>query len=254
MKISIFVIQTHVQMLVKTQAIVLRTIKYGDSQLITDLFTQSMGNVSFIQRMHTGKGGRVGKPYFQPLTILDIEFDERPNKQLQRIKEMRLAYPFSTIPFNSYKLSISLFLSEFLYFSVRGEHEVGALYQYVENSIRWLDSAEGAFANFHLVFMMHLTRFIGFYPNLENWHAGDFFDLRNGVFCSLVPLHPDFIPPNEAAKISQLMRMNYETMHLFRFSREERNRCANLILRYYRLHIPTFPELKSISVLQDLFR
>ncbi|MBS5614705.1 MAG: DNA repair protein RecO C-terminal domain-containing protein, partial [Prevotella buccalis] len=165
-----------------------------------------------------------------------------------------LAYPFSTIPFNSYKLSISLFLSEFLYFSVRGEHEVGALYQYVENSIRWLDSAEGAFANFHLVFMMHLTRFIGFYPNLENWHSGDFFDLRNGVFCSLVPLHPDFIPPNEAAKIGQLMRMNYETMHLFRFSREERNRCANLILRYYRLHIPSFPELKSLSVLQDLFR
>ena len=182
MKISIFAIQTHVQMLVKTQAIVLRTIKYGDSQLITDLFTQCMGNVSFIQRMRTGKGGRVGKPYFQPLTILDIEFDERPNKQLQRIKEMRLAYPFSTISFNSYKLSISLFLSEFLYFSVRGEHEVGALYQYVENSIRWLDSATDAFANFHLVFMMHLTRFIGFYPNLENWHAGDFFDLRNGVF------------------------------------------------------------------------
>ena len=75
MKISIFAIQTHVQMLVKTQAIVLRTIKYGDSQLITDLFTQAMGNVSFIQRMRTGKGGRVWKPYFQPLTILDIEFD-----------------------------------------------------------------------------------------------------------------------------------------------------------------------------------
>ncbi len=195
MKISIFAIQTHVQMLVKTQAIVLRTIKYGDSQLITDLFTQAMGNVSFIQRMRKGRSSRAGKPYFQPLTILDIEFDERPNKQLQRIKEMRLA-----------------------------------------------------------VFMMHLTRFIGFYPNLENWHAGDFFDLRNGVFCSLVPLHPDYIPPDEAAKIGQLMRMNYETMHLFRFSREERNRCANLILRYYRLHIPSFPELKSLSVLQDLFR
>ena len=95
-------------MLVKTHAIVLRAIKYGDSQLITDLFTQSMGNVSFIQRMRTGKGGRVGKPYFQPLTILDIEFDERPNRQLQRIKDMRLAYPFSTIPFNSYMLSISM--------------------------------------------------------------------------------------------------------------------------------------------------
>lgn len=135
MKISIFVIQTHVQMLVEMQTVVLRIIKYDDSQLITDLFAQAMGNVSLVQRVRTDKGSRVGRPYLQPPTILGTGLDERPNKQLQRIGEMRLVCPFSTIPFNSYKSSISLFLSEFLYFSVRGEHEVGTLYRYVENNI-----------------------------------------------------------------------------------------------------------------------
>ena len=42
-------------------------------------------------------------------------------------------------------------------------------------------------------------------------------------------------------------------MHLFSFSRNERNRCVELILKYYRLHVPDFPELKSTGVLQELF-
>lgn len=83
---------------------------------------------------------------------------------------------------------------------------------------------------------------------------GDFSNPHNKVFYSLVPLHPDFIPLDEAAKISQLMRMSCEAMHLSHFSRGERDRYTNLILRYYHLRIPSSPELKSLSVLQDLFR
>lgn len=241
-------------MLIKTRAIVLRTLKYGESRLIVDLFTQAMGCVSFIHSIHKSKKSRVGKQYFQPLTILEVEYDSRQNIQLQRIKEVRIAYPFCTIPFDAYKLSISLFTAEFLYHCVHGEQEVGTLYQYVEASICWLDAADGAFANFHLVFTMHLSRFIGFYPNLEDYVQGDFFDLRNGVFCSFPPSHSDYIVPVEASKIHLLMRMNYESMRLFRFSRQERNRCVDLILRYYRLHIPAFPELKSWAVLQELFQ
>ena len=54
--------------------------------------------------------------------------------------------------------------------------------------------------------------------------------------------------------MGMLMRMNYETMHLFAMSRTERNRCLEIILRYYRLHLPGFPELKSPDVLRELFQ
>ena len=67
------------------------------------------------------------------------------------------------------------------------------------------------------------------------------------------PLHPDFLGPDEARKIGLLMRVNYATMHLVKMSRTERNRCVELIVKYYRLHQPDFPELKSLPVLKEVF-
>jgi DNA repair protein RecO (recombination protein O) len=117
----------------------------------------------------------------------------------------------------------------------------------------WLDNANENFSNFHLVFMMRLSRFLGFFPNLDNYHEADYFDLREGRFVTMLPIHSDFLGIEEASKIALLMRLSYKTMHFCTFSRLERDRCAEVILYYYRLHIPNFPELKSLSVLKDLY-
>jgi DNA repair protein RecO (recombination protein O) len=240
-------------MQVKSNAIVLHALKFGDSQLIVDLLTEQMGRMSFICHIPVSKKAKIKKQFFQPLNLLSIEFDYRQNARLQHFKDIRMAEPFADIPFNARKLSICLFLSEFLTYATRDEQQNAPLYKYVESSILWLDNSQHSFANFHLVFMMRLSRFIGFFPNLEHYSVGDFFDLRSGEFCQIPPLHTDFIHPDEASKIVLLMRMNYESMHLFKMSREERNRCIELIINYYRLHIPNFPELKSLSILQELF-
>ena len=128
------------------------------------------------------------------------------------------------------------------------------LFDYVVNSIQWLDGQEDRFANFHLVFLMRLSRFLGFYPNLEDYAPGDYFDLRESVFCSLPPLHRDFLQPEDAEKVQLMMRMDYPTMHLFRMSHQERNRFLDVALTYYRLHLTDFPELKSVAVLQELYQ
>ena len=150
------------------------------------------------------------------------------------------------------KLTIGLFVAEFLYHALRDEQHDAPLFNYVRNSIEWLDGAEKNFANFHLVFLMRLSRFLGFYPNLEE--ENDYFDLRGATFCATPPLHSDFLMPQEASRIRLLMRMDYPTMHLFRLSRTERNRILELLLLYYRLHLPSFPALRSLSVLQELYQ
>lgn len=240
-------------MLIKTHAVVLHSFKYGETQLITDLLTEELGRLSFINNIPRSARGKVKKQFFQPLTLLEIEFDYRSKNRLQRIRDVRMAYPFSTIPFDAAKLSLSLFMAEFLSYATRDEQKNLALYKYVETSIRWLDSARRQFANFHLVFMIRLSRFLGFYPNLDNDQRGCFFDLRNGCFTTVLPLHPDFLTADETSKISLLMRMTPDTMHLFAMSRHERNRCAEIVLFFYRLHIPNFPELKSFEVLKEVF-
>ncbi|MBR5749386.1 MAG: DNA repair protein RecO [Prevotella sp.] len=240
-------------MLTKTPAIVLHSLKYGETRLIVDMFTRSHGRLSFIVSLPKSPKGKIKKQFFQPLTMLEIETDVRPKLQLQKLSDVRLLYPFSTIPFEPDKLAISLFVAEFLYYAVRGEQQNVPLFDYVADSIQWLDGQEGRFANFHLVFLMRLSRFLGFYPNLDGYTPGDYFDLRESVFCALPPVHRDVLQPQEAEKVQLMMRMDYSTMHLFQMSHDERNRLLEVALVYYRLHLPDFPEMKSIGVLQELY-
>ena len=241
-------------MLTKTQAIVLHSLKYGETRLIVDMFTRSQGRQSFIVSIPKSVKGKIKKQLFQPLTLLEIEYDLRPKLQLQKLSDVRLASPFSSIPFDPNKLSISLFIAEFLYYALRSEQRNEPLFDYIVNSIQWLDAQTNRFANFHLVFLMRLSRFLGFYPNLDHYQAGDYFDLRESVFLPVPPVHRDFLHPQEAEKIQLMMRMDFPTMHLFRMSHQERNRLLEISLIYYRLHLPDFPELKSVSVLQELYQ
>lgn len=241
-------------MLTKTQAIVLHSLKYGETRLIVDMFTRTFGRQSFIVSIPKTSKGKVKKQFFQPLTLLEIETDIRPKLQLQKLNDVRLMSPFVSIPFEPDKIAISLFVAEFLYYALRSEQRNELLYDYLENSIMWLDGQQDRFANFHLVFLMRLTRFLGFYPNLDDYDTGDYFDLRESEFIKNPPIHRDFLHPDEAQKVQLMMRMDYPTMHLFRMSHEERNRLLEVSLNYYRLHLPDFPEMKSIDVLKALYQ
>lgn len=240
-------------MLTKTQAIVLHSLKYGETRLIVDMFTRSYGRLSFIVNIPKSSKSKIKKQFFQPLSLLEIEVDVRPKLQLQKLSDARLAWAYSSIPFEPSKLSISIFLSEFLYYALLSEQHNENLFDYIVNSIQWLDGQPDRFANFHLVFLMRLSRFLGFYPNLDDYQAGNYFDLRESVFCLAPPVHRDILNPEDAGKVQLLMRMDYSTMHLFRMSHQERNRFLEVALKYYRLHLPDFPEMKSVSVLQELF-
>lgn len=246
-------------MLIKTKAIVLHSFKFGESRMIVDMFTCEAGRLSFAVPIPKTSKGRLKKQYFQPMTLLEVECDIRQRIQLQKLKDARLLTTYAAIPFSPEKLAISLFVAEFLYHALRSEQQNKPLFAYICDSMQWLDMAATGYANFHLTFLMRLSRFLGFYPNLEEWEEknGEFgnllFDLREARFCRMTPLHRDFLNPDEARMIHLLMRMDFPTMHLFRLSHQERNRIVEVLLQYYRLHIPQFPELKSLAVLQELW-
>jgi DNA repair protein RecO (recombination protein O) len=243
-------------MLQKTTGIVLYTLKYNDASTIVEIYTELCGRASFVAWIPRSKKTGIRLGLFQPLALIEFEADfHHTTTSLYRIKEAKSILPFTTIPYDPFKSAISLFLAEFLYRSLREEEEDRSLFAYLKYSILWLDKVQEEYANFHLVFLMHLSHFLGLYPNLENYHKGDYFDLLNASFTSTRPLqHSFFILPEDASRLPYLTRMNYETMYLFKMNRTERVRCLTIINEYYRLHLPGFPpELKSLKILRELF-
>ena len=240
-------------MITKTRGIVLRSVRFGESSLIVDVLTKSSGRVSFMVHIPKTSKGKIKKQYFQPMTLLDFEYDFRQRSNLQRIKDVRVSLPYSSIPIDPAKSCISLFLSEFIYYATRNEQENPTLFTYISTSLEWLDNAYEDFANFHLVFMMRLGKFLGFHPFLEDFTPGCFFDLRNGYFTLSMPLHTDFLNAADAGHLYNLMRMNFDTMKLFKLSHDDRNRITEIVLRYYKLHLPNMPELQSFDILREVF-
>lgn len=240
-------------MLMKSRGIVLHITKYSDEAVIADVLTEQAGRVSFLVRVSRSPRAAVHHTLFSPLALLELIWEQRGTAGLRRPKAAQVWRPFVTIPYEPHKAAIAFFIADFLRHAVRTEAEPGRIFDYVADSLEWLDTCHSGFANFHLVFLMRLARFLGFEPNLEGWRPGDCFDLEAGRFTAVPPPHRHTIRPDEAARLPLLMRMNYGTMRLFRFSGNERSRLLEHINSYYRLHLPDFPELKSLAVLKEIF-
>ena len=242
-------------MLQRTRGIVLHTFKIKDNQLIAVVYTQQWGRMSYITTIP--KSHKAGGKHLllQPLAEVELEADMKPRTSLYRIKSLLPVQPLVSIPYHPVKSSIALFLQEFLYHAIREEGQSSeAFYAYLSHSVHWLDLSEKNFANFHLVFLLRVSRFLGLFPNVDNYRPGCWFDMLNATFVPSQPqAHVYFVSPDECIHLVNLMRLKFATMHLFKMNRTERMRLLTLINDYYRLHLPDFPELNSLAILKEVF-
>lgn len=236
-----------------TKAIVLRTIRYSDSRLVVSLFTESHGMVSALVRI--ARGGRLGGrgALWQLLNILDISMEYRPTADFQKLGEVSMSSPWKDLPYHPVKASISMFLADFLYHSIKEEGENRPLFEFLSNSLTWLDEADGVVADFHLLLMLRMTRFIGILPGVEGYAKGKVYDLKSSGYTAQLPIHGQYLCPERAAWIPLLLGMDYSQMRHLRLNRAERRNMLEVLLLYYRLHVPAFGELQSIDVLRELF-
>jgi DNA repair protein RecO (recombination protein O) len=235
----------------KTTGIILHSTKYTDSATIVTVYTRLFGRVSYlIYGVNKKKSiGRAG--LLLPLSIIDIEVKHTPGKSIQHIKEIRMEHQFTGIPFDPIKNSVALFICEILFKTLKQVEPDENMFLFLENSILQLDCGYEGIQNFHLVFLLKLTRYLGFEPNVEE--SGKYFDLMNGVFLKEKPFHVHFLLPDVALQFSTLLQIDYTNMSNLILTRESRSILLKSIVEYYRLHIPEFNNLNSFLVLQSLF-
>lgn len=241
-----------IAMLKTCNAIVLRVTKYNDQSNIVDVYSD-LGRLSFSVKTTGGRIKSSMRMLFRPLSLLKIEAFIRPHSSIHSIREVSTAVPLTSLPYNPYKQATAFFIAEFLALTLQEGSEDKMLFDYVMRSILWFDNCNKGFANFHLVFLLRISQLFGLRPDISVYHKGMYFDMKNAVFTETLPSSGDYLAPAEAGALRQLMRMNYDNMWMFRMGREERNRCLDVILRYYSIHITDMSRMKSVEVLKELF-
>ena len=236
---------------VTTKAIVLSALKYGDTSLIVKCYTQEEGIKTYMVRgvLKPKKKG-ITAAYFQPLTQLKIVANHNTKNTLNSLKEVQVYQPYKTIYNNIVKQSVVLFLSEVLSNAIQEEEQNTTLYEYIETALQWLDLHDNV-ANFHLLFLLNLTGFLGFYPDLSDTKKNGF-DLLEGVYSDNFA-NKNVIYKNDFYQFKKLLGINFDAIQEVSFSKEERQVVLQIIIQYFKLHLGNFRNPKSLQVLETVF-
>lgn len=236
-------------MLVKTKAIVISSLKFQEKSLIVKCFTESDGLKSyFVQSAYSGKKSLQKIGYFQPLTILEIEANHKNKGTLERFKEIKLAAAYQTINTDIVKSTIVIFLSEMLHHSIHEEEKNQDLFTFLETALLWLDTHEET-SNFHLILLLEITKFLGFYPDISEIEH-KFFDYNDGIFTPFQGL--SCLSEHETHLFKKLIDLKFDSNQKV-FVGIERQILLNILLDYYTIHLVGFKKPKSLDVLKEVF-
>jgi DNA repair protein RecO (recombination protein O) len=240
-------------MLYKTKALVLNHLKYGDASLVSTIYTEQLGRKTFLVQGVYGRKSKFHPTFFQPFTLLDLEMYMNPKRELQRIKEVNLDIPFHTIPFDPVKSTIALFLSEILYKVLKEEEANHSLFHYLYHAIQILDTKETGIANFHLVFMLNLTKYLGFYP-VDNYSETEImFDPFNGKFFSYLESQKSDSDKVLSEWMHKLLNASFDELEKLTMNHQIRYSLLRMLIDFYNLHLGGLGNIKSLSVLKNVF-
>jgi DNA repair protein RecO (recombination protein O) len=239
-------------MLQSTRGIVLRTVKYSESSIIAKIYTEAFGMQTYMVRGIRSKKSNLKQALFQPLNLLEIIAYHRENKEIQNLKEIKIAHPFITIPIDIRKSTQLLFINEVLYQVVREEEPNPALFSFLFDSIIHLDSMDKNIAFFHQVFLIQLTQYLGFFPRNNHTDVTPNFELTEGTFSALEG--PESLITREpfGKYLALLIHTPVSDAQQIDIPSRDRRKLLEIILDYYRYHIPDLKEFKSHRVLQQV--
>lgn len=239
------------QMQVTTKAVILTSLKYGDTSLIVKAFTLSDGLKTYLLKgILSAKKGKMRAALFQPLTQLELVANHRNKGTLESIREAKVSYHYQTLHTHIAKNALTLFLAEMLSNSIHEEEQNTRLFHFLEASLQWLDIHE-EIANFHLYFLIVLTKYLGFYPDTNNIEAS-YFDLLEGEFMASPSLNP-LIQGENLIYFKEFLGIHFDAIHSVKMRKANRQELLKSLVLYFELHLQGFRKPKSLAILNEVF-
>lgn len=241
-------------MIEKLTGIVLETVRHNDRHDIVTVYTRERGRVPFLVQSSATKAGRMRRARLMPLTIISADVNFTPNRELQKLGSFTPEVIWPGIHSDPVKQTIAIFMTEFLGRLLRESAPDERMWDFIAKSIVLLDRIERGTANFHIIFLSLLTRYVGIRPDTHGSHTADCFDMRDGIYKRGYPLHTDILRGERLRWPAILARLDFLHAPYLRLNGEGRRALLDGLLRYYSIHFPGLGQLKSPDILSAIFR
>lgn len=221
---------------------------YSDTSVILRLFTENYGKRSFLVKGAKAKKGQ--SAFLQPFNQIELICNFQLEKELQVGNTLQLIKPLTTIATDVRKATVAIFLTEILNKSINSETDESELYEFLDYSIDLFDHAPFD-PNFHLIFLIELSKYLGFYPKLLGQPNEKYFNLREGVFdaTSTALYHLDIETSNG---IKLLLIKNVASFKEIELKPSERKNILKSLVNFYEVHLENV-SIQSLEVLETVF-
>ncbi len=239
-------------MLQKTRGIILRTFKYSETSVICKVYTEEFGQQSYMVNGVRSPKAKINSGLLQPGSLLDMVVYYREGKDLQRVSEIKRAHIFTSLPFDIYKSTTTLFMMEAIYKSVKENESNPEMFNYIFDSIKYLDEKKGILFNFHLYFIIHLTKYLGCFPGGAYTKDTTSFDLQQGIFTVGDPGNIHCVTHPISKYLSEFLHCSIDNMDNIQLSGKQKKEMLGTLMLYYRFHIDRFTNIKSSQILEEI--
>jgi DNA repair protein RecO (recombination protein O) len=240
-------------MLKKSKGIVLRNIKFGESSVISRIYTDELGVQSFI--VNGVRKGKVAiKPsHLMPLTILEMVFYYKSTSSLHRLKELKCEPILQNLHFDVIKNSLTMFFTEIINLTIDEEEANPQLYKFLESFVHILDLEEGSLKHFPHFFMVHYSKYLGYFPR-GNYTSEDVFDLVEGCYVHHPEIGNPYLDEKTTNYLWQLGSMSLDQLNTLFTSKETRANLLTGLVHYYELHMLHGRKIRSHIVIKEVLR
>jgi DNA repair protein RecO (recombination protein O) len=219
-------------MIHKTRGVVFRFTKYGETSIIVNIFTEMFGLKSYIVNGVRSKTAKSRIALYQPLTLLELIVYDRENANINRIKEVKCLYPYQSLHLDIRKSAVALFINEIINKTVKEESHADEMCGFMIKSFVTLDQLDSQVENFHLRFLLKLSRLLGF-----------------GAYNTNEILGARMIDSATEKALTMLIESDYADA--LTITNSQRREILDLLLRFYGDHVAV-GEVRSVQVLRDV--
>lgn len=234
------------------QAIVLQTVKYGETSRVLKCYTDLFGLQSYMVNGVNGKKAVVKPGMMLPLTNLTLIATQKGRGTLERIKEARVSVTHEQLYTDPVRNALALFVAEVLTKCLKTEQGDRDKFDFVSAFCRYLDMSPVIPAHVPQFFLVELSRHLGFYPQAPMHNQAVYFDSMEGCFCSQKPLHPYYFDVESSAALHHLLQ-KWDDVENLKIPRNVRKLLMRDLLIFYRTHVTDFGQIKSIEVFEEVF-
>ena len=236
-----------------TKGIVLHHFNYSESSIIIKVYTELFGLQSYIIKGFKNTKSKFKKSLIQPLSIVEIVAYPNSKGDIHLLKDISIAYIAKSLYINIRKTAVVFFLDEIIYKSIKEQEPNQQLFNFINDTIIHLDNIVEKISLFNLFITIQLSKYLGFYPEINYSERNNFFDLVDGLYKSIAPNHSLFIEPELSSVFYQLSKSNIDNYALMSIDYHKRTILLKKICDYYGVHIINLNEIKSLEVLEKVF-